>query len=125
MPGNAVSRLIKTAAAFAALAVCTGTALAHAWLESSVPAANGALAPDSKEITLTFDEVVKPVSCKLTDSAGKEAAVLGKASASGETLHVPLTARPAPGKYSLTCRVVGPDTHAVNGALSFIVGNNP
>ncbi len=118
-----MTRPITSAALSALLAVvCPGAALAHAWLESSVPAANGTLAPDSKEITLTFDEDVKPVSCKLIDGAGKEAAVLGKAHAAGETLHVPLVGRPMPGKYSLTCRVVGPDTHAVNGALNFVVG---
>ena len=111
--------------AAAVTAVWPGLAMAHAWLESSVPAANGTLAPTAKEITLTFDEDVKPVSCKMANEAGKDASAFGKLSAEGVTLHVPLTARPAAGKYKLTCRVVGPDTHAVNGTLDFVVGSNP
>lgn len=95
------------------------TCFAHAWLESSVPAQNGTLT--AKEIALTFDEAIKPVSCKITDAAGKDAPVVGKLAAKGVNLTVPLTGILAAGKYNLTCRVVGPDSHPVNNSLSFVV----
>ena len=96
-------------------------AFAHAEVVSSVPAENGPLAAGAKEIALTFDEDVKPVSCKLADEAGKDAAMIGKPAAKGATLHVPLNGALPVGKYNLTCRVVGPDSHAVNGSLKFVV----
>jgi methionine-rich copper-binding protein CopC len=96
-------------------------AFAHAWLESSVPAQDGALAAAAKDIALTFDEDIKPVSCKITDVGGKDMAATGKPVAKGVHLTVPLTAALAAGKYSLTCRVVGPDSHPVNNSLSFVV----
>ena len=114
---------MERAATFLAALAVSGLiapgAFAHAWLESSVPAANGVLA--AKEIALTFDEAIKPVSCKITDATGKDTPVVGKLAAKGVNLTVPLTATLAAGTYTLTCRVVGPDSHPVNNSLSFVV----
>ena len=117
-----MKRRVQCLVAFAAAAVMApAAAFAHAELVSSIPAQNGALPAGAKEISLTFDEAVKPVSCKVTDDAGKEADVVGKPTAKGENLRVPLKAVLPAGKYSLTCRVVGPDSHAVNDSLKFVV----
>ena len=116
---------MERAAKFLAVLVVSSlmmpAAYAHAWLESSVPAQNGALPGSAKEIALTFDEAIKPVSCKIADQTGKDMAVIGKLAAKGVNLTVPLTAALAAGKYNLTCRVVGPDSHPVNNTLSFVV----
>lgn len=114
-------RAAKVLAVLVVSGLISPAAFAHAWLESSVPPQNGALAPAAKEIDLTFDEAIKPVSCKIADQAGKDMAVIGKLAAKGVNLTVPLTAALAAGKYNLTCRVVGPDSHPVNNTLSFVV----
>lgn len=116
-----MARAATFLAVIAVSSVMAPAAYAHAWLESSVPAQNGVLVPGSKEIALTFDEAIKPVSCKIVDQAGKDMAVIGKLAAKGVNLTVPLTAALAAGKYNLTCRVVGPDSHPVNNTLSFVV----
>ena len=96
-------------------------ALAHSELVSSVPSENGILASNVREITMIYNEAVKPVSCKVADSTGSDADVVGKIAAKGITLHVPLKDALPSGKYRLTCRVVGPDSHAMNESLVFVV----
>lgn len=93
-------------------------AFAHAELLKSEPANDGTLAASSKEITLTFEEAIKPATCKLT-ADGKDVASIGKLHADGVTLHVPITKPLDAGAYALACRVVGPDSHPVNSVIKF------
>lgn len=113
---------MRTVAAILATAVLAPSiAFAHAELLKSEPAKDATLAPAAKEITLTFDEAVKPATCKLAMTDGMDAAALGKPRADGVVLHVPLVKPLAAGNYKLECRVVGPDSHPVNSALTFAV----
>lgn len=98
-------------------------ALAHAELVKSDPVKDGTLLTSGKEITLTFEEAVKPASCKLTMADGMVMANIGKPRADGMMIHVPISKALPAGKYSLECRVVGPDSHAVNNTLTFAVAD--
>ncbi len=109
------------AAAVAAVLAMPTAALAHAELVKSDPSQDGTLVASAKEITFTFNEAVKPAMCKLTGSDGTEVSNLGKPHADGMVLHIPIAKALAAGKYSLGCRVVGPDSHPINESISFVV----
>ena len=100
--------------------LAAGSALAHAKLLSSSPAKDAAGASPS-EIVLTFSEAVTPAVVTLADQDGHEVKSLGPARPDGGALHVPVAAKLAAGRYTLTYRVAGADTHAVNGTLTFVV----
>ncbi|MBX7197967.1 MAG: copper resistance protein CopC [Rhodospirillaceae bacterium] len=115
-----VRRIVLGAlAGLAAFGVATA-AFAHAKLQSSMPAKDASGASPA-EIVLTFSEAVTPAIVILADQDGHEVKSLGAARADGAALHVPVTAKLAPGHYTFTYRVAGADTHAVNGTLTFIV----
>lgn len=101
------------------VAFAPALAFAHAELVKSEPANDGTLAAAAKEITLTFDEAVQPATCKLTMADGMDVASIGKPHADGMVLHVPIAKPLAAGRYSLGCRVVGPDSHPINSSISF------
>ena len=102
-----------------ALTLAPALAFAHAELVKSDPANDGTLAAAAKEITLTFDEGVQPATCKLTMADGMDVASIGKPHADGMVLHIPIAKPLSPGRYSLGCRVVGPDSHPINSTISF------
>ncbi len=112
---------LSALAGFMAL-TASSSAFAHAKLLSSSPAKDVAAAAPT-EIVLTFSEAITPAVVTLSDQDGHEVKSLGAARADGSTLHVPVTARLAAGRYIFTYRVAGADTHAVNGTLSFVVAN--
>ncbi len=105
-------------AAFA-IALAPTLAIAHAELVKSDPSNGGTLAAGAKVITLTFDEAVQPATCKLTTAEGKDVASLGKPNADGMVIHVAIAKPLDGGRYSLACRVVGPDGHPINSTISF------
>lgn len=111
-------RKYLTQVAFA-VALAPTLAFAHAELVKSEPANDGTLAATAKEITLTFDEAVQPATCKLTMADGMDVANIGKPHADGMVLHVPIAKPLTAGRYSLGCRVVGPDSHPINSSISF------
>lgn len=102
-----------------ALALAPTLAFAHAELVKSEPANEGTLAAAAKEITLTFDEAVQPATCKLTMADGMDVASIGKPHADGIVLRVPIAKPLVAGRYSLGCRVMGPDSHPINSTISF------
>lgn len=108
------------AAAIAAVCALPAAALAHAELVKSEPIADGVLMASAKEVTFTFNESVKPAMCKLTLDS-KEVSSLGKPHADGTVLHIPIEKVLANGRYTLACRVVGPDSHPMNESISFVV----
>ncbi|MGE3476073.1 MAG: copper resistance protein CopC [Rhodospirillaceae bacterium] len=108
--------LAKTAFA---VALAPTLAFAHAELLKSDPSNDGTLAPATKVITLTFDETVQPATCKLATADGKDVASIGKPHADGMVLHIPISKPLDGGRYSLACRVVGPDGHPINSTISF------
>lgn len=108
------------AAGFAAAMSLSTEALAHAKLLSSTPSKDAAGASPA-EIVLTFSEAVTPAAVTLADQDGHDVKTIGAPRADGAALHVPVTAKLAPGHYTLTYRIAGADTHVVNGALTFVV----
>jgi len=113
-------RSIIFAAGFAVAMSLSAEALAHAKLLSSVPAKDTE-GGSPAEIVLTFSEAVTPAIVTLADQDGHGVKTIGAPRAEGAALHVPVTAKLAPGHYTLTYRIAGADTHVVNGALTFVV----
>ncbi len=109
------------AAAIAGACALPTAASAHAELIKSDPAADGTLQASAKEITFTFNEPIQPAMCKLTTPEGKDVASLGKPHADGMVLHIPIAKALLDGRYSLGCRVVGPDSHPITESISFAV----
>lgn len=96
-------------------------AQAHTQLKSSLPAEGGVLAPNAREMTLSFDGFIAEATCSARDSAGAAVAVVGAAKPQKEKLHVALTGELAPGNYVLTCRYKGTDRHELNATVNFSV----
>lgn len=110
---------------FAATAMAgANSALAHAGLQTSIPAKDAEVAAAPKEITLQFNEKLEAAfsSAKLIDSTGKqvtiEKATLDAANPSVMKLAVP--ALPS-GKYKVEYVGVGHDGHRRKGDYSFTV----
>ena len=107
-----------------ALALHTGTAFAHAGLESATPAMDATVtAPQA--LSLTFSEAVTLAFTGITLKAadGSEIAT-GDASLdaeTGSTLTVPLTAPLLPGSYTVEWHALSEDGHKVNGSYAFTV----
>ena len=120
---KAISRRLVVALCLGVFAsgMAASEALAHAKLLSSLPAKDAEGASPA-EIVLTFSEAITPAVVTLAGEDGHEVKAVGAPRADGAALHVPVTAKLNPGRYTLTYRIAGADTHAVNGTLTFIVG---
>jgi methionine-rich copper-binding protein CopC len=106
------------------LSFSQSAAFAHADLKASTPAAGSSVA-DLKEIRLGFSEGVSPKfsGADLKDEAGKAVAV-GPASIDPKNkkeLIVPVSAKLAPGTYTVEWHAVSDDSHRVKGQFSFKV----
>jgi len=94
-------------------------AQAHAHLTASVPA-DGSTSKAPEHIVLSFSEVVR-ITAMTLQREGEEAhkvAPLPTAAAAQVTIPVP---KLAPGKYTLSWRVMSDDGHMMSGALHFTV----
>lgn len=100
-------------------------AFAHVDITSSVPANGGELAPGSKQVTLTFDALIKQAACGLTDSSGVPAAGLGAPQVEREKVTLLLAGALTAGTYTLACKVAGPDGHDRAHSISFTVKAAP
>ncbi len=105
-------------------AVPSGTASAHAALESSTPAANSVLETGPSSIVLDFDEEIEVGLASIKLFAGDGSAVeLGSpsdgADATAVTVSVPTLTNDI---YAVIWKVTSADGHAVEGAFSFQVG---
>ena len=115
-----VRTLLAACVGAVAFAAIVPEALAHAKLMSSSPAKDAEGASPG-EIALTFSEPVTPAVVTLSDQDGHEVKTVGAPRTEANTLHLPVNGKLAPGRYTLTYRIAGPDTHVVNGALTFVV----
>lgn len=102
-------------------------ALAHASLDNSVPASGATLVNSPPQIVLDFDENVETALgfIRLFSSSGSRIALPGisrDADASIVRVDVP---RLDDDTYVVTYRVMSVDGHAVDGALTFQVGEGP
>ncbi len=112
---------VLLAAIFAWPSVMAGPAWAHARLLTALPAARSVVADTPTEIALTFNEAVKLIVLKVVDKDGKEIPGLGAALTDGATLRIPVAGPWAPGHYTVSYRIAGPDGHAVNGSTTFSI----
>lgn len=100
------------------------SALPHAKLKSSLPAAGTTVAAP-KELRLTFSEKIELKIAKVTLLRGtEELAALGDVAAEAqapETVVIPITKPLAAGSYTVKYRVAGPDGHPMGGSYVFSV----
>jgi methionine-rich copper-binding protein CopC len=122
MPVHPLTRFALGFAAAAALALHAPTALAHAHVTSSSPAANAVVAAP-KTLSLTFSEGLEPRFSGLTLTApgGGTVPLTVAASEDRKTL-VAMPAKPlAPGAYKATWHAVAKDGHRMEGSYAFTV----
>ena len=114
MPITVVSLLL--------LALATGTARAHAFLDHASPLVGSTVAAAPHEVSLTFTQNLEPAfsSVQVTDANGARVDQ-GKPQISGNTMRVDLKSL-APGTYHVHWQVLSADTHKTEGNFSFQVG---
>jgi copper transport protein len=104
--------------------VLAGPASAHASLVSTDPGEGGRVAEAPATVTLEFSEGVSLGAGYARVLAADGARVdAGDAAVDGSTLTIPLRADLPEGGYLVTYRVVSADSHPIQGAYSFAVGN--
>jgi len=104
------------------LALTTGAAQAHAFLDHAEPRVGNKVASPPKEVTLWFTQKLEPAfsTVTVTNGAG-ERVDSGKARVSGNQMSVPLRAGGA-GTYHVNWHVLSVDTHTTDGNFTFQVG---
>ena len=102
----------------------TGTALAHAHLKKSMPAAGSTLtaAPTEIDFTCSEDVNLKFTGIKVTTSDGKQVTTgEGVLMDKDTTLMVPLTGTLGAGQYTVDWHALSKDGHKTNGTFTFTV----
>ncbi len=118
--------LVFAAATVAIIIVTAGPAFAHATLDSTTPQPNATVQTSPKTVVLQYSEAVtfQPDAIRVFDQKGN-AIKTGKsvhANGKSSTASVSLPAL-KDGTYAVTWRVISADTHPVQGAFEFAVGN--
>lgn len=102
-----------------------GSASAHPVPKSATPKPNAVLTASPSEIRVGFSEgLVAAFSGMEVDDASGKAVVSGTATLDAndaKVLILPVTAKLAPGTYTVKWHAVGDDTHHVSGHYSFQV----
>jgi methionine-rich copper-binding protein CopC len=104
------------------LALATGVAHAHAFLDHADPRVGNKVATPPHEVTLWFTQKLEPAfsTVTVTNAAGQRVDT-GKASVNGNQMSVAV--RPGgTGTYHVNWRVLSVDTHTTNGNFTFQVG---
>ncbi len=120
-----MTRRIPAIIAFAAAALVSVAAQAHAFLDHALPAVGATVAQAPAEVTLWFTQGLEPAfaGCAVTNAAGQRVDT-GQVTVDPkdpQELHVPLKAVPS-GEYKVSWHVVSVDTHRTVGDFSFTVG---
>ncbi|OWJ77808.1 copper resistance CopC/CopD family protein [Haematobacter missouriensis] len=102
-------------------ALLPGRAEAHAGLISVTPPDGMVLEVAPSEVTLTFDEPVRPLVARLTAPDGRTV-LLENAHVDGDRVAWPLPALPGNGSHVLSWRVTAADGHALSGGTVFSIG---
>lgn len=103
----------------------SGLALAHAGLESSIPAAGEILEDVPHEIVLTFTEDIKVIGASILDAREQKVGGLGQPKVDGKILSIPLNGSLKDGTYRVEYQVVGiADSHPIIGSVSFSIRSN-
>lgn len=105
------------------LALGASAARAHAFLDHASPLVGSTVASAPHEVVLTFTQNLEPAFSTVEVTDGNGARVdQGKASVSGNTMHIGLKAV-GPGSYKVNWHALSVDTHTTQGAFTFRVGN--
>lgn len=104
------------------LALGTGGARAHAFLDHASPLVGSTVATAPHDVALTFTQNLEPAfsTVQVTDANGARVDQ-GKPQISGNTMHIGLKSL-APGSYHVHWHVLSVDTHRTEGSFSFHVG---
>ncbi len=113
--------------AWAVLAIGGATpALAHATIVGSDPAESSRLQAAPAKVTITFSEDVSVGAGFLKVVDGKSNIVSeGNAKATGRNVTVPLRSGIGDGSYIVSYRITSVDSHPIDGAYAFVVGDGP
>ncbi len=104
--------------------VLAGPASAHAVLVSTTPGESARLDTAPAEVTLRFSEgVTLGAGYARVLTADGTRVDTDEASADGGTVTIPLDPELADGGYLVTYRIVSADSHPIQGAWSFVVGD--
>jgi copper transport protein len=121
-----VQRLVVVVLAVAALLASAGTALGHAVLVSSSPAADARLAAAPELVILTFSEPVEVLGgedINVVDSEGADVTSRPATNASdAKVVEIPLLPGLPPGTYTVRYQVLSSDSHVIAGVFVFGVG---
>ncbi len=112
-----------TARAVLCLALCTGHASAHAFLETASPAVGSTVQQPPGEVSIGFTQDVEPAfsTIAVRDASGASVSA-GAAHPSGDGAHLAVALKPlAAGTYTVQWRVTSVDTHKTEGSFSFTV----
>lgn len=101
--------------------VASELALAHTELSLSVPAKGVAVAGPVAELKLEFAGDVRLTAVSVHDAMGHELPVQAPPTEVGSKFALALPEPLAEGKYIVTWRAVGADTHIVSGDFQFSV----
>ncbi|GIG61342.1 copper resistance protein [Longispora fulva] len=117
---------VITIAALVGVGALAGPASAHNTLKSSTPAANATLPTPPDSVTLTFEEKLDPATTTVTVTGPDGAPASDPSSIDG--MSVVVKVRPgAPGKYTVTYKLVSDDGDPVTDSFTFTAtaGNKP
>ena len=126
LPGGrrAASLLLLLAAWLLGGVVLAGPAAAHAGLVSTEPGESARLEGAPTEVTLTFTEGVSlGAGYARVLTAEGERADTDDATVEGDVVTIPLRPDLGDGGYLVTYRIVSADSHPVQGAFSFVIGD--
>jgi copper resistance protein C len=105
------------------LALGTGAARAHAFLDYASPLVGSTVTAAPHEVSLWFTQNLEPAfSTVEVDDANGARVDQGKPQISGNTMRIGLKSL-APGTYRVRWHVLSVDTHKTEGSFSFHVGS--
>jgi len=106
------------------MALGTGTAQAHAFLDHASPLVGSTVQTAPPEVSLSFTQNLEPAfsTVQVTDSSGARVDQ-GKAQISGSTMRIELKAL-KPGLYRVRWHALSVDTHTTEGSFTFTVGGS-
>lgn len=100
----------------------TANALAHAGLETSVPAANSQVKMSPPELVLTYEKPVMLMGLTVTDDKGKAVDLNFKISNDTQLTHKYALPPLGNGQYTVNWVAMGKEGHNMKGAFTFSVG---
>jgi methionine-rich copper-binding protein CopC len=107
---------------FFVIALGTGAARAHAFLDHASPLVGSTVAAAPREVSLSFTQNLEPAfsTVEVFDANGARVDQ-GKAQVSANTMRIGLKPL-VPGSYRVRWRALSVDTHTTQGSFTFRVG---